>query len=236
MGHPFSRRSVLIGAAAALAAPKLRAAAPETPPLFDHMLLACNDLDKGIAFVEQKLGVRAAMGGVHPGRGSRNALLALGDRRYLEIIAPDPAQPRTSDVRELYKIQSARLIGWAAHVDDISAVQKRLSAAGVGFQPVRDGSRKRPSGEMLRWKALSLEDDQGGLAPFFIEWAKDSPHPSSDAPQGGGLSSFALATPEAGRIGALLAQLGVEVSVATARPAGLRAKLEGPKGTLSLPT
>jgi hypothetical protein len=67
------------------------------PRSFDHVQLACNDLDKGIAFVESKTGVGAAFGGVHPERGSRNALLKLGELRYLEILGP------SADVRGLSK-------------------------------------------------------------------------------------------------------------------------------------
>jgi catechol 2,3-dioxygenase-like lactoylglutathione lyase family enzyme len=231
----ISRRSIL-ALAGALAFRRAHAAgAPSVPESFDHMLLGCGDLDKGIEFVERHLGVRAAPGGVHPGRGSRNALLALGERRYLEIIAPDPQQPRSSDVRELYKIESPRLIGWAAHVDDMDAVIQRLTAAGIAFEPVRAGERKRPSGQSLRWKALSLKDDAGGLLPFFIEWAKDAVHPAADSPKGARIDRFSLASPHPDELRARAAKLNLDVAAENAPGPSLHAKVTGPKGTLSLP-
>jgi len=230
----ISRRSIL-ALAGTLALRARGAGAPSVPEPFDHMLLGCGDLDKGIEFVERHLGVRAAFGGVHPGRGSRNALLSLGERRYLEIIAPDPQQPRSSDVRQLYKIDSPRLIEWAAHVDDIEAVVQRLTAAGIAFEPVRAGARQRPSGQTLRWKALALKDNAGGLLPFFIEWSKDATHPASDSPKGCRIDRFSLANPNPDQVRARAAKLNLDVEADHAPQAALHAKLTGPKGILSLP-
>ena len=233
MARSITRRTVLTAVGALALTLKSRTAkASDVPGPLDHLLLGCNDLDKGIAFVEQKLGVRAAFGGVHPGRGSRNALLALGERKYLEIIAPDPKQPESADQRELHLIKTPKLIGWAAHVDDIEAVKSKLTAAKIGFNPVLAGQRQRPSGQTLRWKALSLSDDKGGLLPFFIEWSKESPHPSTDAPAGCRLEKFEISTPDG-----LLAEakrLELDVSVVKAA-SSLHAVLSGPGGKLTLP-
>src|SRR5579859_723893 len=235
MAHPLSRRSLLTAAPAlALALRARKALAAAVPGPLDHLLLGCNDLDQGIAFAEQKLGVRAAFGGVHPGRGSRNALLALGERRYLEIIAPDPAQPESADKRGLRRLAAPALIGWAAHVDDVEAVKQKLAAAKIAFSPVLAGQRQRPSGQVLRWKALSLADDKGGLLPFFIEWSKESPHPSTDAPKGCRLEQLEIAATEPAALEAEAKLLGLDASFVKGAP-GLRAVLAGPGGRLALP-
>src|SRR5215467_6421640 len=194
----ISRRTFLAFTTGAAFASPLSWAAEQVPTLLDHILLGCSDLDRGIAFVEERTGVRAAFGGVHPGRGTQNALVSLGEpsteepnpRRYLEIIAPDPKQPSVGQYSVIKNLKQPRLIGWAAHRDDLDQFAERLHQVGIEFEGPQPGSRQRPDGKVLYWKALRLKDDHGGLLPFFIEWSKDSIHPSVDAPKGCTLTRF----------------------------------------------
>lgn len=204
------------------------------PAEFDHMVLGVNDLERGIAFVEERAGVRAVFGGVHPGRGTQNALLSLGTRRYLEIIAPDPKQSVAPWVPGLSQMREPRLVAWAAHTDDIAALAQKAKAAGFSIEGPGDGSRARPDGKVLRWKSFRLADDRGGVLPFFIEWSRDSLHPSVDAPSGCRLVRFFAAGPEPDKLAASYRGLGVEIATEPGETTQLRARIAGPKGKFEL--
>ena len=83
--------------------------------MIDHLVFGVPDLAQGVESIEQRTGVRARFGGQHPGRGTHNALLSLGGRQYLEIIAPDPDQPDAPGLLfpELNVLSGPKLIAWA---------------------------------------------------------------------------------------------------------------------------
>jgi hypothetical protein len=234
--NKISRRCFLAIAVGATV-PSLISAKKEVPALLDHILLGCADLDSGIDLLEQRTGVRPVFGGVHPGRGTRNALLALGERRYLEVIAPDPKQDRIEDfaqkqVARLKGLASPRLIGWAAHPGNLETFAAHLRDVDIPFDGPRPGSRQRPDGKLLEWKTLNLKDDQEGLLPFFIEWSAGSPHPSTDAPKGCTLRSFDAAAPTEQELAKTMRQLQLDIAISKGEKAALHAIIVGPKGEL----
>jgi hypothetical protein len=234
----LGRRSFIAAAGGAVLTPLLTWVANEVPSLLDHFLLGCDDLDRGIDFVEQHTGVRAAFGGVHPGRGTRNALLSLGERRYLEVIAPDPKQDHVEQfalkqLAHLKELTLPRLVGWAAHPGDLAQFSARLRDAGISFLGPWPGSRQRPDGKLLQWKTLNLKDDKDGLLPFFIEWSADSLHPSADAPKGCRLVRFGAATPKPDDLAKLATLLQLDLPISSGEKPALQATVIGPKGKLS---
>jgi hypothetical protein len=204
----------------------------------DHLLLGVADLDRGIDWVEKSSGVRAAVGGVHPGAGTRNALLSLGAGHYLEIIAPDPDQATAKDDRQLRELSSPRLITLALTTNDIDSIARKARKARLQVSGPQDGSRRLPSGKTLRWQTLTVPNDLGSgpiqPVPFFIQWAPDSPHPSSDSPQGCALESLEFGHPDPPRLNLIFEALGLDADVAAGNEVRIIARLKTPKGRLEL--
>ena len=221
-------------------ASRARAAERLTPAVsaVDHLLLGIGDLDHGLTRVRQMTGVKPAMGGSHPGVGTRNALLSLGGRRYLEIIAPDPAQTEFKFRIDLRNLSAPRVITWAAATNDVEAVAARAREGGFEIFGPQAGSRARPDGKVLRWKTLAVKTDLAADGvdpiPFFIEWSADSPHPSLDSPAGCELRAFEIDHPDPQGVRNALARLGIEADVKSRERARLVATLRTLKGTLKL--
>jgi hypothetical protein len=235
----ISRRCFLALSGGAVLAPSFLWAAEEFPALLDHILLGCSDLDACMAYVEGRTGVRAALGGVHPGRGTRNALLSLGGRRYLELIASDPKQNSVESFAAkqwnlLKELKTPRLIGWAAHPGDLEVFARKLRESGIAFGGPWPGSRTRPDSRVLNWKTLSLTDDHDGILPFFIEWGAGSLHPSADAPAGCHLERFAVAGRDSTELSKVFERLGIETPIERGEKPELRARIVGPNGTLEV--
>lgn len=210
------------------------AAAVANASLVDHVILGARDLDAGIAWLEARTGVRPIPGGQHPGRGTRNALLALGGGRYLELLAPDPTQVPGPLTSALVKLATPKLVGWALAATDMESVVAHGRSALIPLEGPSGGSRARPDGRLLEWRALGFKELEGASVPFFIEWSAASLHPSTDSPQGCRLVSLEVRRPDSATLRALLSSLGSSVTVTEGATEGLSLHLDTPKGFVRL--
>ena len=202
----------------------------------DHLVYATPDLTAGVQQIETLLGVHATPGGQHPGEGTRNALLALGPTSYLEIIGPDPEQPRPVAPRKfrIDDLNEPRLVTWAAKGINLTQLVADARRHGVPIGDVIPGSRRTPGGVLLSWhisnqRAMVAD----GLAPFFIDWG-DTPHPAASAAAGATLISFRAEHPDPEMVRRMLGELGIELPVTKGAKPALVATIAGTRGRVDL--
>jgi hypothetical protein len=204
--------------------------------MIDHIVYGVDDLRAGVDDLAEQLGVRAAPGGKHVGRGTHNALLALGGDSYLEIIAIDPDQPASAEPVPfaLDRLRLPRLVGWATRVTDIEQSARRARDRGFDPGPIHAMSRRRPDGVLLEWHLTRHDEDPGRVVvPFLIDWGS-SPHPSKASPTGVTLVELRAEHPSPDDLRRALAALGADVAVDEAPEPALIATLDTPKGRVVL--
>ena len=174
---------------ASVASPRARCACA-----VDHIVYTCANLEDGIARLECLTGVRAAYGGCHPGIGTHNALMSLGDDVYLEIIAPDPSQPPPVKPRPFgldkytygQENGGGHLVAFAVHPTSgasIELVAATFALEGADPGPIRSMARRKPNGSELKWRLTALEP-AAGPRPWVIDWSGAAAHPAKTTPKG----------------------------------------------------
>jgi hypothetical protein len=202
----------------------------------DHLVYAAPDLNRGVEEIEKLLGVRATAGGQHPGRGTRNALIALGPTTYLEILAPDAEQPPPAEPRPfgLDELKESKLVAWFVRGRDLKRLRSEAVRKGVPIGEVKSGSRRQPDGVQLLWRYTDpWAPVADGIVPFFIDWG-DSPHPAHTAAKGATLVSLRAEHTDVRSVREMLRHLSLDLPVNWGQSPALIAVIETPRGRIVL--
>jgi hypothetical protein len=146
----------------------------DPPTVVDHVLLPVEDLEEGARRLRDQHGLQAIPGGRHPKLGTANMIVPLG-RQYLELIViADPQEAATSRLgrRVTRALAEGRMFAdWALRTRNLDAMRRKLLAAGWDLPPIWEGSRRRPDGQVLRWRTQDVDIAAARIAlPFVIEW------------------------------------------------------------------
>lgn len=141
----------------------------------DHVAIAVADLAAAGREIDARHGLASIDGGRHPGWGTANRIVPLG-QTYLELIAVvDEAEAAQSFVGSWVAQASpvlAQPLGWAVRTDNLDDVARRLGLV------VTSGSRATRGGQLLRWRTAGIEQAAAEPSlPFFIEWEHGTPLP-----------------------------------------------------------
>ncbi|HET9205311.1 MAG TPA: VOC family protein [Burkholderiaceae bacterium] len=156
----------------------------------DHLVIACDSLEQGIAWCVTTLGVQPAGGGKHPLMGTHNRVLSIASDRfpdcYLELIAIDPEAEAIGRARwfglDDAALQAAarerpRLVHAVARTRMIEMLRWGLINCGLNPGEPLTAQRDTPHG-VLKWRITVRDDGRtecAGALPTLIEW--QGPHP-----------------------------------------------------------
>lgn len=198
----------------------------------DHVLVAAADLDEAAAWFADEHGLVSRAGGRHPGWGTANRIIALGES-YLELVTV--AEPEVALRTAFGAWVSACTtsmptpIGWAVRTTDLDAVASR-----IGIAPT-DGSRRAPDGRLITWRLAGVERAaEEPCLPFFIEWGGGTPFPGAD-PADPGLHLVSLRlSGDARRLQEWLGGHALPVSITDGPPGVAAVVVSGPRGEIML--
>jgi hypothetical protein len=143
----------------------------------DHLVIAVADPDPAADEVAGALGLVAAGGGRHEQLGTFNRLIWLGDS-FLELIGVfDPVLAAASWIGApiVHALETGGgLATWAIATDDIDGDLERLRSTATDLHAPIDGERRRPDGEVVRWRLAAARPLGPTRPPFLIEHVADS--------------------------------------------------------------
>ena len=225
----------------------------------DHLVVVASTLAQGVHWAEQTLGIVPGPGGEHVQFGTHNRLFKIATPSfawaYLEIIAIDPQaarRPQSPRVRwfdmDDAHVQAAvavapRLVHFVANTTDIHAAHAALNEQGIDRGAVMAASRDTARG-MLHWQITVRDDGRrllDGVLPSLIQWGRPGDkepmqmHPRNSLPRSRvSLHGLAVMHPEAQRLKAAYAAIGLTGIPITPGPANLCATLRTPRGEVTL--
>jgi len=205
----------------------------------DHLVVAALDLASGCDYLESRLGRRPQQGGKHVAMGTHNAVLHLGTRFYLEVIAIDPEskpplRQRWFDLDEprlrAALAEGPQLVHWVARTADLDDAVARVPELGMPI-PMTRGP--------FAWRITVPADGHRpgrGLVPTLIQWS-DARHPADGMPDCGlRLVAIAGEHPDPAPVRKALAALGVSdvLKVTYGKSPRLAAMIRTPRGVVTL--
>jgi len=149
----------------------------------DHVSFAAgpDGLAGTTAELGRLLGATFLDGGAHPRFGTRNMILPLKNRQYLEVVEvlDHPASDKAAFGQAVRERSTAGggWMAWCVSVDDMAEVEHRIGRHAV------PGNRRRPDGFNLQWRQIGTSSMRADpQLPYVTAWDIDpSEHPSQMA-------------------------------------------------------
>jgi hypothetical protein len=138
---------------------------------FDHFIILTSNLEAAMQ-TYRRLGFGVRPGGEHPAMGSRNALIAIADGTYIELVG---FKDTALAVKSYWRAGVERLRigegfgGYVLASNDLAADVAQIKRRALVYDEPKPGSRVRPDGQRVEWQMSMFNGSPIGLLPFLIQ-------------------------------------------------------------------
>ena len=133
----------------------------------DHIIVCVADLEEASNWFLESHGLASVPGGRHPGHGTANRIIPLGET-YLEVVAVlDSTEASRSVFGRWVAGRNPPPIAADALVIRTDDIEADSSALGLAAVPM---SRQKPDGSTLSWRFAGVEKMIEEGHPAVIEW------------------------------------------------------------------
>ncbi len=199
----------------------------------DHIVYCVFDLEEGIDYFENLLGIRPSIGGCHQSKGTKNALLNLGDQCYLEILAVDESNIDFNGERwmGIDLLKDPKITRWSMKSNDLCDDSNILKQYSPDLGDIIEGSRLTENGELLSWKMIAPTSfPEIELLPFMTDWSTSDMHPTDTLQEGCKLENIFLFHPNPIDIEAVLKDLDIPFKVQESKEVKIEIEIKSPTG------
>ena len=203
----------------------------------DHIVYAVPNLETAMNDLEKLLGVRPIFGGYHTLQGTKNAVLNLGNKCYLEIIAID---------FENESIQSPRWMGvdfieiptitrWCLKSNDLEKDSQVLKKYVAKMGTIQEGQRKMSDGNLLTWKMIMpLASPTVEFIPFMVDWQYSKIHPTEKMPEVCVLKELNFTHPNPQTLKPIFEGLSLNLNIQKGEKVRISLKIKCPNGIVNI--
>lgn len=205
--------------------------------IIDHIVYCVPNLELAIKDLESRLGIRPTIGGRHINKGSKNALVHLGEASYLEVLAIDTNNKLAKVPRwmGLDLISNSCVTRWCLKSENLFMDAEVLQKTDANLGQIDEGKRALSNGQFLTWKMIMpLAEPVIDILPFMTDWTASSSHPCDQLDQVCKLKNLHLFHPNPEYINQTLRALGSSHLVTYGPIPKINIEVEGPNGLITL--
>jgi len=203
----------------------------------DHIVYSVLDLDSAVEHIADSLGISPSFGGFHKTKGTKNALLDIGNETYLELLAIDNDNDKIPAPRwmGIDLISAPKITRWAVTSNTLLRDVVNLKNIVPQLAEVEQGQRTTADNTLIKWQlSQPLPTPEVELLPFFIAWDKEEKHPTTFLNKGCLLKTFYATHPQPQSMRETLKKIGIDLEIKPSDTIGIHATIEGPKGMITI--